>query len=30
MAEDVAADVVAAKLEDVKAAFGDFQVAHDA
>ena len=30
MAEDVAADVVAAKLKDVKAAFGDLEVAHDA
>ena len=30
MAEDAAADVVAAKLKDVKAAFGDLEVAHDA
>ena len=30
MAEDAAADVVAAKLKDVKAAFGVLEVAHDA
>ena len=30
MAEDVAADVVATKLKDVKAAFRDLEVAHDA